>query len=694
MTNYLLKLLHSLIFLLISLQLFAGYRVVKCQKGEANLSEVNFLQEYVRLEGEWEFFYNELLTPDQLDSISADSFGQIPEFWKHYDGELSKFGCATYKLTFTLNKSQLDIPLSIRSANIHNAYKVWFNGKVITEVGIVGTSFENSVPRWLPLNVDLVELQLRNELVIQVSNYRHRNGGIQDAIEIGLSSQFQADYRHQYFSEVFLSGAAFILGCFFIGMFFFWKKDRAALDFGIFSVFFSFRIMMVGTRSIGFTFEDLPWDVLIRFEYISMFAMHYFMFSFVYHAFRMQTSKRYGQILKLVTIVLVIISIIPGDFFTYTTIPNNYYLLVTFIYCVIIFIKGMKANVPGAIWAVLAMAIFFVTTIPMILEYSNLFITDPVYLNISYIGFMLSMSLVFASRFGFAFSFLENLKNSEELQKQEILRQKDKLERSNALISESMNYAQGIQQSLLPSDNDLRNNFGECFVFFKPTGKVSGDFYWTKRRKDGKEALISVADCTGHGVPGAFISLIAISALDNLVERKSHVETNLLLAELNDLIHDRLSKSFEKGRVIKEGLDIGICKVNFEEHKVCFSAAHHKMLLIRNSGEYFIYQGENHHLGMPLSFDFEFKNFEVNLEDGDQIYLFTDGVYDQKGGDEGKKLYLKRLIDEILKNRDLAAHRQKIEFEEFMTEWMGGKEQMDDLLLFGMRYKKSDPNLD
>lgn len=686
MANYFNRNLLLLIFTVLSLTGWSRYVVVPCEKGQADLTEIDFSQNYIRLSGDWEFYYNQLLSPDDLNLIETKEYGYIPGFWKHYGKEYTKFGYATYKLSYTLGEKQLNEPLTMRIANVHNAYKIWFNGKVVSEVGKVGGSYEHSTPRWLPVFVDLENPKINNEIVIQVCNFRHRNGGIQDPVEIGRSSDFHSEYNHQYFSEIFLGGSAFILGCFFIGMFFFWKKDRAALYFGFFSVFFSLRVILVGTRSIAYTFPDIPWEVLIRLEYISMFLMHYFMFHFVYHAFRDQTSKNYLTVLKVATAILVGFCLIPGDWFTYSTIPNNYFLLLTFVYTVYIFFKGLKANVPGAIWAILSMGIFFLTTIPMILEYSNLFIADPVILSVSYIGFMFSMSLVFAARFGSSFYHLESLKNSEEEQKREILRQKERVVKSNQLIRDSINYAQGIQQSMLPSDTDLRNVFGDCFVFFNPEGKVSGDFYWSRQRKDGKEALISIADCTGHGVPGAFISLIAISALDNLVEKKTTLEIGPLLLELNEVIHDRLSRSFEDGKVAKEGLDISLCKVNFEEKKVWFTAAHHKMLYVRKNGEYEVFQGDNHHLGMPVEPGYKFKENELQVEEGDQIYLFTDGVYDQKGGEKGKKLYLKRMIEEIVKNKDLPISEQKTEFEAFMKKWMGGKTQMDDMLLFGIRF--------
>lgn len=687
MFNFPLKLISLFLFLQLPFTSSANFVLVEAEKGFVDFKDIDFEHQFVRLSGEWEFYYENYYSPLELNHIDPTNktYGEVPGFWKHYDQGLSRFGYATYKLTFDLSEEQLNIPIGLRINNIHNAFKLYLNGELIAQVGEPGKTKASTTSKWLPLVLHLNSVKRTNDLVVHVCNFRHRNGGIQDAFEFGLLPSFEKEYKHQMISELFLAGACFILGCFFIGMFFFWKKDRAALHFGIFSFFFSVRILLVGTRSLVYAFPDIPWDVSVRLEYISMFCMHYFMFHFVFYAFEKYANRTYLNVLKIVTAVYLVISLIPGDMFTYLTIVNNYYLLTTFIYTIIIFIKALRANEPGSIWAILSMALFFITTIPMVLEYSNLFITDPVILNLAYIGFMLFMSLVFASRFSFAFLNLEDLKNSEQMRSVEISRQKDKAERNNKLINESINYAQRIQQSLLPSDNLLRNIFGECFIMFKPQGKVSGDFYWCKQRKDKKEALISVVDCTGHGVPGTFISLIAISGLDYLVDQKSKVETDELLIDINDLVHDRLRNPNESSTVIKEGLDIGLCKINFEQRKVCFSGAHHKMLLVRHNGDFHIYQGDRHIIGMPLSFDFKFTKYEIDVEPGDQIYLFTDGVYDQKGGDEGKKLYLKPMIERLLMNRHLPMHRQKIEFEEFIENWMGDKEQMDDMIVFGIK---------
>src|SRR5690606_29628332 len=142
------------------------------------------------------------------------------------------------------------------------------------------------------------------------------------------------------------------------------------------------------------------------------------------------------------------------------------------------------------------------------LEYSNLFITDPVVLSLSYMAFMLSMSLVFASRFGKSFIDLQILSELEKNKTLEIFKQKNDIERRNQMINDSINYAERIQKSLLPSEGKLKKYFNDCFLYFNPQGAVSGDFYWCFPTENKYESYIAIADCTGHGVPGAFISLI------------------------------------------------------------------------------------------------------------------------------------------------------------------------------------------
>jgi len=658
---------------------------VLAQKGFVDLSVVDLQDKVVALDGEWEFYWQQLIEPKYFGSYPV-GYGELPGFWKNYADEYPKFGYATYRLSIFLNEEQQDLNLGLRLNNIHSSYKLWFNGVLLCEVGKVGKSKAESIPKWVPQHVQLTNLQEENTIVIQVSSFRHRNGGIQDPIEIGNFEYFETVSRHQFSSELFLGGACFILSCFFIGMFFFWRKDRATLHFGLFSLFFGSRVLLVGARSLAATFPDLSWDFCIRLEYVGIFAMHYFMFHFIYYAFPNQTSRVYRNVLKWLTPVLLLLCFVPGDFFTYLTIPNNYYLILTFGYSTFIFIQALRAKVPGSAWAVLSMIIFFVTTIPILLEYSNLFVTNPLVLSLCYLAFMLSISLVFASRFGSLFSDLETISQIEKKKSLEISEQKESIEKRNQLINDSINYAERIQHSMLPSEKKLQSYFKECFLFYKPHGTVSGDFYWFHPTSNQNESFIAVADCTGHGVPGAFMSLIAISALDNIVKRNPNITTTKILNDLNSTIHNRLQKNNDDIAVVKDGLDIILCKINMELKSITWSSAHHKLFVIKASGETEMFSGDKHHIGSIFKDNFTFNESTLELSKGDQIYMFSDGIYDQKGGTAGKKLYMKRLSELLVGVNKLPFEQQKKAVTQFVEEWIGDGVQMDDMLLFSIRF--------
>lgn len=658
---------------------------VYAQKGFIDLSVNDLETENIDLDGQWEFYWEELITPGQFGSFPTE-YGEVPVFWKHYEEGFDKFGFGTYRLVFMLSDAQQSLDLGLRLNNVHNSYTLWVNGELLCQNGEVGEDYASSVPMWLPRVLQLHNLQKENEIVIQVSNFRHRNGGIQDAIEIGNYESFALTHKHQFASELFLAGGCFVLGCFFIGLFFFWRNDRAALHFGIFTLFFGSRVMLVGSRSLVETFNSISWDFCIRLEYLGMFAMHFFMFHFIYHAFEKQTNLLYLKILKWTTVLLVLICAIPGDYFTYLTIPNNYYLVLSLGYSFVIFSKALKAGVSGAIWAIMSVVIFFFTTIPLLLEYSNLFITNPVVLSLCYMSFLLSMSLVFASRFGKSFTELETLSEKEKKKTLEIVKQNESIEKRNQLINDSINYAEKIQNSLLPSQAKLKRYFNDCFLFFKPQGTVSGDFYWVHPTADRNESYIAIADCTGHGVPGAFVSMIAINSLDNIVAANDQVSTSTILTELNDVIHSRLQKNDGDITMVKDGLDIIVCKINLSERTVVFSAAHHKLFVIKANGDTELIKGDRHHIGSAFESGFSFNERKIELDKGDQIFMFSDGIYDQKGGVEGKKLYLQRTKDLLISINDLPMDAQHTAVANYLNDWIGDSEQLDDMVLFSLKF--------
>ncbi|MFT7155329.1 MAG: serine phosphatase RsbU (regulator of sigma subunit) [Parvicella sp.] len=654
------------------------------KSGLADFSNCDFQTEKCALDGFWSFYESKLLSPSDIENIDIESKqGFVPEFWKNYQfGEFSSFGYATYRMRGLLPSKHPELGIYIEK--IHSSYKVFVNGQLVSEEGKVGSTKESSIPHWLPKVIRLDDVRDSIDIIIQVSNFNHRNGGIEKSIVLGSYNNLVSDYKHQYSVELFLGGSCFILGFFFLGMFVFWRKDRAALHFGLFALSFASRVLLTGTRTIIDTFPDLDWNVTIRMEYLGLFLMHYSLFHFIYYAFRKETNYKYVVILRYVTAVMLLCVFIPGYYFTFSSIPNNFYVLMTFCYSMYIFVLAYKRKVPGAQWAVGSFVLFFITTIPLLLEYSGFFTTNPFVLAILYILFMLSFALVFAARFGYSFRNLEELKNREAKKNIEINIQKKKLQESNELINDSIFYAKSIQQSLMPSEIEIQRAIPSSFKYFQPLNQVSGDFYWLNKNKSDSTWSFALADCTGHGVPGAFMSLIGINALDMIIKDNPDIMPNEFIRQLDSIIYQKLKANKESRKSVKDGMDILIMKVDLQQGKVWFSSAHQRLLHLSDK-RHQVYKGQNISIGSKLSDSTEIDLVEIDVKKNDQVYLFTDGVYDQKGGSDGKKLYPQRLIDILISNSDLSVTDQKSEIISFMKDWRKETNQIDDMSLFGFK---------
>lgn len=275
---------------------------------------------------------------------------------------------------------------------------------------------------------------------------------------------------------------------------------------------------------------------------------------------------------------------------------------------------------------------------------------------------------------------------------QTITNQKQSLEIKNHEITESINYAKGIQEAILPSDHFLDREFNNGFICYLPKDIVAGDFYWIE--KLGEDLYFAAADCTGHGVPGAMVSVVCSNALQQSLHEYSLSETNSLLESTSKLV----SKTFEKSiREIRDGMDIGLCRWNFTTRKLQFSGANNPLWLISNneklntSSDYrtiemdgrFLHEikGTKRPVGNS-NVKTPFQHHEISLIEGDEIILQTDGFADQFGGPNGKKYKYNQLKEFLLKTS--VVDRSEILRKEF-SAWCEGYEQIDDVCLIGLR---------
>lgn len=252
----------------------------------------------------------------------------------------------------------------------------------------------------------------------------------------------------------------------------------------------------------------------------------------------------------------------------------------------------------------------------------------------------------------------------------------------NKDITDSIQYAKRIQRALLASDTLLKKNLPEYFVLYKPKDIVSGDFYWANF-VNGK-FLIITADCTGHGVPGAFMSLLNISLLNEITIQRKITSPDLVLNNVRDQIISILNPEGTETES-KDGMDCMLCSFDIKNKKLEFAAANNPLWILKNgSSEIEEFKPDK----QPVGFHSVYKPFTLHstsLEKGDIVYAFTDGFADQFGGPKGKKFKYKQLEELVLANAHLPMNEQKNILEKSFVSWQGDLEQIDDVLVIGVR---------
>ncbi len=286
---------------------------------------------------------------------------------------------------------------------------------------------------------------------------------------------------------------------------------------------------------------------------------------------------------------------------------------------------------------------------------------------------------------GFAvFAFINKRKANVKLEalNKEVLQQKEELQDKNKNITDSIQYAQRIQNVLLTSQSYIRESLPDFFILNKPKDIVSGDFYWAVRHENF--FYLMVADCTGHGVPGAFMSLLGINFLSEIVlERKIQSPEKIL-----DSLRAEIIKAFtDKGKTeseISDGMDCVLCRFDLQTRTLSYAAANNTIILIRD-GAILELSGDKMPVGKSPRDHDPFSLHAVSLNAGDCLYLSTDGYPDQFGGPSGKKLKMKQVKQLLLSLAAKPAEEQKLALERYFTEWKGSLEQIDDVLMAGIK---------
>ncbi len=497
-------------------------------------------------------------------------------------------------------------------------------------------------------------------------------------------------------------------------LFLFYRSQKSNLTYSFFIFLFSlFFLLPITSKNVSDP------DTANLIAYITLFVIPIFftaLWAFINSLFYEKQTKAFWVISAILLIILILkyLAIEPG------IISFIYVCMVTIISTVEV-VRAIIKKKKGA-WAIGLAAMCFLTLILILLLKNALGLGTGfsiegdtafgilliILLVITILGIPVSMSFYLAREFAQTSKSLSkklievkelSIKNMEqekekqkilESQKEnleiqvaertfEIVEQKKLIEEKNKDITDSINYAKRIQEAMLPESNLLEYLFSDSFILYKPKDIVSGDFYWFAEQ-DGKK-IIAVADCTGHGVPGALMSMIGSNILNKLVVEKGITKPSEILNLLNDEIRIAL-KQKDNTSETRDGMDIVIICIFGSVLE--YAGAHRPLYLIKNEKLEEIKANKFSIGGVQQEENRIFQNHIVTLQKGDKIYLSSDGFADQFGGSTGKKLMTKNFKELLLKIQNQKMQTQKQELHTTIEEWKGSREQVDDILVIGI----------
>ena len=262
-----------------------------------------------------------------------------------------------------------------------------------------------------------------------------------------------------------------------------------------------------------------------------------------------------------------------------------------------------------------------------------------------------------------------------------IASQKSEIELREKNLTDSLLYAQRIQEARLPSEDYFHHHFVSSFIFFRPKDIVSGDFYWIGEKDDW--IFVVAADCTGHGVSGALMSMIGMEIIENAIMEDSVLVPSHILSNLNIALEKTFSRKKNIGTIIRDGMDAGICAIDKKRKKVIYAGSFFPLYLFRNNS-LIQYNGDKIIIGMNPE-RLKYTDHEIYLQEDDMLYMFSDGYVDQFGGKDNKKFMYRRLRYLMLNIHKFGVADQKSVLDENIRTWMGSNTQVDDMLIIGFK---------
>ncbi len=679
------------------------------QNGIINLSKWDIEQEkIIDLNGEWAFYW-QTFNQEEVPNTNPD-YVQVPSSWNHYpsNDKKSAFGYGTYHLKIILPKKRP--PLAFKLLSLGTAYSLYANGKEIAQSGTVGTQRSTTIPYTLPQVCHLDNPSDTVHIAIQVANFHHRKGGFWYSIQLGETAQIQRSRDRLIAIDLLLAGCLLIMAFYHLGIYAFRKQDHSVLYFSLVSLIFVVHTLITDERYLLHLFPEISWQLAIRAEYLTVYLGFSFYIMFFHSIFPREFSKNVMRWSKGIGWLLSsVVLFAPVYLFSYTLDLMQLLMLTVGVYVCYALILAVNQKREASKVFLLGFLIFSATLMNDLLSNANIIQTGR-WVSLGFLIFTFSQAIVLSIRYARSFSAIEELtadleqrvdkrtqeisqKNLElEQQKNEIIRKTEIIEKKNQNITASINYASRIQKAIIGNEDAVSSNFKDSFILIKPKDIVSGDFYWytevkrsgiikeTEERQSIYFKIIAAADCTGHGIPGAFMTVMGNALLDEIINENKVTNPSRILSVLDRKLLMKLQQ-----HNVNDGMDIAMLIFDEENHQVNFAGANNPLYYVRN-GEMHQIKGTKFPIGSTqYKTKKKFENHLIDYQPGDTFYIFTDGFQDQFGGEEGRKYYKKQFRELLLSISNLPMKEQKNYLEEDLKKWQGDQPQTDDILVIGIK---------
>lgn len=706
-------------FYLLIFTLFAGCDsprlMPEVQKGVFDLSTYNFTKSGVTsLRGQWEFYWSKFYRWQDFKNKPLPEMGyiEVPKIWNAFEHKgvaVGGQGYATYRVRVKLPGRGLKLAIKMRS--VGTAYKLFVNNQLLAQTGKTGTTKQEVKPFYNPLVIDFVNTNQEIDIILQVANFHHRNGGIWQEIQLGLETQIRHKREIVAISDFFLLGSIFIMALYHIGLFWARKKSISALYFSFVCLLSALRLTVTDEYLINY-FAAPDWFMVTRLDYLSINLSSLAFFYFFSEIFPEEYSKK---ILRLQAIALgglsVLVVFLAPVIFTQTLPLSQLFVLLSGVYVITMLIKALIRKKRGSLAFAVGFVVLFATVINDILYARGIIESDHQF-GLGLFVFIFSQALVLSFRFSKAFIQTEELSKelnytnksleqlvdvrTEELQQSntmlnQFVEEMDQINsivvKKNLDITDSIQYASSIQQAMLPSGKQITQVIPKNFIFYKPRDIVSGDFYWfakiiNEQTQELEKIIFAAVDCTGHGVPGAFMSMLGMENLNNIVNQQKIYEPQKILTRLDH----NISKAFrQKSNNVQDGMDLALFTFDLISRNLSFAGAFNPLIVMQEGKMHILNANRDSIGGIKKNKVFDQK--EIQLIETNMVYLFSDGVQDQFGGKRGRKFMKKRLYELFQQMHEQPMEVQHKILEKTMEDWMeeGREKQIDDMLVVGLR---------